>query len=90
MCSSDLPDVLHVRVVAPLEKRIANWQAREKLTYEEAQQKIAERDAAHIDFVETYFDMDLNEPLLYDLVINTGKFSPEEAAEVILEALKKL
>ena len=34
--------------------------------------------------------MDLNEPLLYDLVINTGKFSPEEAAEVILEALKKL
>ena len=84
------PDVLHVRVVAPLEKRIANWQAREKLTYEEAQQKIAERDAAHIDFVETYFDMDLIEPLLYDLVINTGKFSPEEAAEVILEALKKL
>jgi len=84
------PDVLQVRVVAPLEKRIANWQAREKLTYEEAQQKIAERDAAHIDFVETYFDMDLNEPLLYDMVINTGKFSPEEAAEVILEALKKL
>jgi len=43
-----------------------------------------------VDFVATYFEKDLHDPLLYDLVINTGKLSASDAADVIIEALKKL
>jgi len=84
------PDVLHVRVVAPLEKRIQTWMAREDLSYEAARKRVHERDKAHIDFVETFFDSDLNDCSLYDLVVNTNRYPPERAVDLILLALKSL
>ena len=84
------PDVLHVRVVAPLEKRIQTWMAREDLSYEAARKRVHERDKAHIDFVETFFDCDLNDCSLYDLVVNTNRYPPERAVDLILLALKSL
>ena len=87
---ADKADVLHVRVVAPLETRIQKWQTRLALEREDALRVIEEHDKAHVDFVATYFEKDLHDPLLYDLVINTGKLSASDAADVIIEALKKL
>lgn len=84
---AEKPDVLHVRVVAPLEVRIKNWQARENLSYQDASKRVSERDKAHIDFVKTFFDEDIREPSLYDLLVNTSKFPPDAAADLIMEAL---
>ena len=87
---SEKPDVLRVRVVAPLELRIQNWQKRENLSYQDASKRVSERDKAHIDFVKTFFDEDIREPSLYDLVINTAKFPPDAAADLIMEALQHI
>ena len=87
---SEKPDVLHVRVVAPLEKRIKVWQERNGSSYEDAHKKTLERDKAHVDFVKTFFNTDLRDPSLYDVVVNTHKLSPEAAADVIIEALSKI
>lgn len=87
---ADKPDVLHVRVVAPLEKRIQVWMGREDLSYEAARKRVHERDKAHIDFVETFFDCDLNDCSLYDLVVNTNRYSPEVAVRLILQALEEM
>lgn len=87
---ADKPGVLRVRVVAPLEKRIANWQLREKLSYDDARHLLRERDRAHKDFVETFFDVDLNDSSLYDLVVNTDRMVPDDAADLIIEALEKI
>ena len=84
------PDVLHVRVIAPVEKRTAVRVAREGLSLKEAQKKLMDADKAHVDFVKNFFDVDNRDPLLYDLVINTGKISIEAGAELILLALEKL
>lgn len=81
------PDVLHVRIIAPLEKRIQTWMARDKLTYKDAEKKVHERDKSHVDFVKNFFDEDIRDPELYDLVINTGKLSIMDAAELIIQAL---
>ncbi len=87
---ADKPDVLHVRVVAPLEKRIQAWQIREGLSYNDASQKINLRDKAHVDFVKNYFDTDLRNPALYDLIVNTQKLSPLSATDLIIQALHNI
>jgi len=84
------PDVLHVRIIAPVEKRAALRAAREGLSLKEAQKKLAEADKAHVDFVKNFFDVDNRDPLLYDLVINTDKLTVEAAADLIMLALEKL
>ena len=87
---ADKPDVLHVRVIAPVEKRVAVRAAREGLSLKEAQKKLADADKAHVDFVKNFFDVDNRDPLLYDLVINTEKISITAAADLILLALEKI
>lgn len=84
---ADKPDVLHVRVVAPEEQRIQTWQKRGGLSYETAKKIVHERDKAHLDFVRTYFEEDLNQCSLYDLNVNTNKFTPSNAADLIIAAL---
>jgi len=87
---ADKTDVLHVRVIAPVEKRVAVRAAREGLSLKEAQKKLADADKAHVDFVKNFFDVDNRDPLLYDLVINTEKISITAAADLILLALEKI
>lgn len=84
------PDVLHVRVVAPVELRIRRWQARERLTADGARQKVQERDRAHSDFVKHFFGADIDDAALYDLVIRTAKIAPAAAADLIVKALAAL
>jgi len=81
------PDVLHVRVVAPMELRIKRRQEGEGLTAEIARQKVHERDAGDVDWIKRYFDRDINDPTLYDLIINTAKITPAAAADLIINAL---
>jgi len=87
---ADKPDVLHIRVIAPVETRISRWQAREGLTYEIAKERVKERDQAHIDYVKRFFDADITDPELYDLVINTEKLTPTAAVGLIVKALELL
>jgi cytidylate kinase len=84
------PDVLHVRIIAPLEKRIQTWMARDKLTYKDAEKRVHERDKAHVDFVKNFYDADVRNPELYDLVINTEKLSIIDAVDLIIQALHNI
>ncbi|MBN2146898.1 MAG: cytidylate kinase-like family protein [Anaerolineales bacterium] len=86
----DKPDVLHVRIQAPLELRVKRLQGHEGLTLEEAQRRIRERDLSDVDWIKRYFGLESHEPALFDLVINTAKFAPADAADLIVKALDKL
>lgn len=87
---ADKPDVLHVRIVAPLDVRIKRWQERENVSHKEAQKIVKERNQRHINFVKTYFSRDINDLDLYDLVINTEKLSLDAAADFIIKASESL
>ncbi len=96
----DNPGVLHVRIEAPLEDRIQRVKeqikAERKLYHadielrRDAQDLIIERDAASIDYLNRFYHVDLDDPLLYHLVINTGKVSIGQAAEIIIQLVKQI
>ena len=86
----DAPDVLHVRLVAPVEQRVERVQRREELSADEARARIAERDAASLDYLKRYYDCDPDEPLIYHLVLNLGKLTTASACDLIVKALDGL
>jgi cytidylate kinase len=84
------PDVLHVRLTAPLEMRIRRHQIRAGLTVEAARAEVLERDEASAEFIKRYYGVDVADPTLYDLIINTGKLSLDAAADLIIMLLRAL
>jgi cytidylate kinase len=84
-----LPYVLHVRLVAPLSKRIAQAGEFYGLSANEAAMKVADEDHARRRYLRRYFDADGDNPLLYHLVINAAKTGFAGAAEIIVQAALK-
>jgi cytidylate kinase len=81
-----LPYVLHVRLVAPLSKRITHAEEFYGLSPNAATMKVSEEDHARRRYLRRYFDADCDNPLLYHLVINSAKTGFAGAAEIIVEA----
>lgn len=86
----ELPDVLHVRVVAPMGVRIARLQKREGWTVEEAEQQIIRHDRATSEYLGRFFGVRWDDPDLYHFVLNTGKLSLDGAAQIIVDAVVQL
>jgi len=81
-----LPYVFHVRLVAPLEKRVQHAARYYNLTATDAAKKVREEDHARRRYLRRYFDADIDDPLLYDLVVNTGRLGFARTAELIAQA----
>ena len=81
-----LPYVLHVRLVAPLSKRITQAAEFYGLSANEAGLRVSQEDEARQRYLRRYFNSDSDNPLLYHLVINTAKTGFAGAAEIIEEA----
>jgi cytidylate kinase len=82
-----LPHVFHVRLVGSLEKRIAHVQEQEHLEREAAANLVQERDAARARYLKKYFGQQIEDPLLYDLIINTDRITYDVAARMIGDAV---
>lgn len=83
-----LPQALRVRFVAPLETRVERLAHIRNISHEEARRAILEADYAQQRFLRHYFGCDPNDPLLYDLIINTANISLEHAAELVILRLR--
>jgi len=86
----DMPGVLHVRLAAPEGARVRRVEAREKLTFSQAYQFMVDRDHATTQYLNEFFGIKGDDPLLYHLVLNTGKMSTDMAAHIIAEAVKEM
>jgi cytidylate kinase len=87
--TSRLPFVFHVRLVAPLGNRIQHASRYYNLTEEDAAKMIKEADHARRRYLRRYFDADVDDPLLYDVVLNTGRLGFVRTAEIIAQAAMK-
>lgn len=85
-----LPNVLHVRLVASLEDRIERICRDDQKTPAEARRFCLEEEQARTRYVRTYFNADINNALLYHLVINTSRMGCENAARIIGDAALRL
>jgi len=82
-------DVLHVRIIAPLEARLIYVTSREGLDQEAAHARILQKDQEHARYLETFYHRHPGDPHLYDLVLNTGILDLESAVEVISIVLER-
>lgn len=78
----------HVRLVASLPARIRRMQDMQHCAADEAERRIGALDQARQRYVRTLFDTDVGDPHAYDLVINTDRIPPHQAAHLIMEALR--
>jgi len=85
--TSKLPHVFHVRLVGSLARRIQHMQELEHLTYAAARAFVLGEDRGRRRYLKKYFGKDIDDPLLYHLVINTDLVSYDEAARMIAEAV---
>jgi CMP/dCMP kinase len=82
-------DVLHVRVIAPLEARIAYVMRREGLDRAAAHARILKKDQEHVRYLETFYHRHPSDPHLYDFVLNTGILDLDSAVDVIYIILER-
>jgi len=77
---------LRVRLVAPRADRIARIQEQMGLSAKEAERWVDEKDRARRDFTRLEFGQDVEDPLAYDLLLNTSRLSFTECADIIVKA----
>lgn len=82
-------DVLKVRIVAPLEQRVAYVARREGLDEQAARDRIHDKDTARERYVESTYRVRFGEPDQYDLTINTGILTLDDAVDLAYLALER-
>lgn len=83
--TSKLDYVFHVRLVGSVENRIGTIQRLESLTQREASAFVYNEDLGRSRYLKKYFGKDIDDPLLYHLIINTDLVSYEQAARLIAD-----
>lgn len=83
----DVPGVLQVRVVAPLQDRVTKIGKKSGYDEATARQAVQHQDSDRAGFHRFLFHTNRDDPDLYDLVINTHLISQETAVNLIKTAL---
>jgi len=83
----DHPGALHVLVAAPIEARVKRVMEDLKIDQEAAKHEIARFDNSIREFIKRYFKAELENPVHYDIVINTARLHFQAAASIVVDAL---
>lgn len=74
---------IHVRLVAPENIRLAHLAKHFGLDEKSAAKYLHEHDEGRRRYVKTNFERDIEDPLLYDAVLNTGLLGFEKTADLL-------
>ncbi len=85
MILKDHPGAVHILLVGPPDYRVRQFALREGLEEEEACKRVQDIDKGRAAFHSKFFKIDVDDPTLYHLTLNTERFSPEETAQMISE-----
>ena len=89
LITAKIKPALHIRLVAPLQERIAHLAEFFHLTPSEAGEYAKKADQGRRRYVKTYFKCDIGDPLNYTLTINTGRMNYHATAHFIAEAVRQ-
>jgi cytidylate kinase len=82
----DVRHVARIRVCTPLEARVRALTRRSGVEdANAARQEIERNDAAHKRTLKAAYQVDREDPLLYDLVLNTGRISVDTAVSIVCD-----
>jgi cytidylate kinase len=84
-------DVLNVRIQAPLPVRIKRVLEQPEITgLDQAEAIVKESDRVRAAFIESFYGVRWDKATAFDVVIDTGKVSPELAVTWLVEMVKAL
>ena len=83
-------DVLNVRIQAPFLLRVKRVMVRENVTAYQAEDIIKQGDQVRAAFINSFYGLKWDNASAFDLLIDTGKISPELAVEWIIAVSKAL
>ncbi len=81
-------DVLHVRVIAPLEMRVQYVMQREGLDEAAARSRVQMKDRDRIRYLQSEYQKNPEDPHLYDIVINTAVLDLDSVVDIICLTLE--
>jgi len=81
---------LRVRYVASRDDRIAFIARERKLSPVEAAHFVDTKDRDRNKFIKDHFHKDPADPQYYDLILNRSRFSVDETADLVIEALQRM
>ena len=87
LCTQDLRNGLHVRLVAPRAWRVSKIAADRGLPFKEAQRIVDEGERQRHNYIATFFVLDPENPFHHDLVIDNSRFNLAQLAEIVFTAL---
>ncbi len=79
----DEPEAVHVRVIAPCATRIARTAADKKISIEQAKGLVERSDQFRRNYLRRFYHVEVDDPCLYDLILNTEHMDVKSAADVI-------
>jgi cytidylate kinase len=88
MILKDDPRALHVLCIAPSEERNMRLAEREEMTLEDAKRRAQASDQARAAFYRKFWKVDVEDPRLYDITVDTSRLTYDIAAEVIVAAAR--
>ena len=88
MILRDLPGALHVLALAPQELRVERLATREGVSTEEATRRVQDGDRARAAFHRKFWKVDVNDPSLYDMTLETSRLPFEVGAELVVAAAR--
>lgn len=90
LVTQDLPNCIHLRLVAPYEFRVQKLMTSHGLNQVEAEKHIALHQQQRDAFISRFAEGRIDDSLLYHLVINNGRMSSAKIAELAEEYLVRL
>ena len=87
LITAQLENMFHVRLVGSEQKRVKLVESHYGLSHSAALEFMRKEDRGRRRFLKRYFHQEIEDPLLYHLVINTDRVSYEEATRIIGDAV---
>ena len=84
----DRPDVLRIRVAAPFDVRVKRVAQRTGVVAQRAAAEVRRKDGDRQQYLQRYYQSQVNDACEYDLQINTGTISLDAAAHLVLSLLR--
>ena len=81
--------IFRIRIIAPMEYRVAMARQRLKFPEDEAVAYIEKMDAGRRKWALFLYGVDWTDPSLYDLVLNLERFDAQDAADTIAYVVRK-
>ncbi len=86
--TQDLPGGYHVRLLASKEKKMENISAQFNVSRNEARDILAKKGEEREQFILKRLTVDLNDPAIYNLIINTSEITLEDTVALIIKGME--